>query len=104
ILALRRAVAAGAVRETPHVRADGTERAHAHDRAPLEQIEGPRLVVRAAPSAVQLPRAVAHAREHHRADVLAPDARHEHVRAIAECLHPALEVLTRVERGSVAPA
>src|SRR5947207_126629 len=81
-----------ALGQTPHVVAANAELFHLHQRVPLEQIEGPLLAVRAAPSAEKLPRSIADANHEQRSDVLSLDARHPQVQSIAECLDQRREV------------
>src|SRR2546430_2355369 len=88
--------------EPPHVIATDPEVLHEHQRSPFEQIEGSFLGVRSTPSAEQLPRPIAHPDDEEGADVLAADARHQEVHAVAERFGQAGEVREVVDAETIA--
>ena len=69
---------------------------------PLEEIKGPLLAVGAAPSAEELPGAIADADDEQRTDVLAVDARHSEMQRVAERLDERREIFERVDAELVA--
>src|SRR2546430_8987780 len=69
---------------------------------PLEEIKGPLLAVGAAPSAEELPRAIADTDDEQRTDVLAVDARHSEMQRVAERLDERREIFERVDAELVA--
>src|SRR5437667_184225 len=93
-----------AFRQPPHVVAPHAELSHPQQRAPLQEVERPRLRVRAAPAAEELPRAIGDAHHEEGAGVLVADARDEQVHALAERVAQRPEISEVVDREAVALA